>query len=53
MSQFGMICCAQVEDAFIPMDRETQRSRGFGFVTLEEEEGAKAAIEQVNEVRLI
>lgn len=24
-----------VEDAFIPSDRETGRSRGFGFVTLD------------------
>jgi len=24
-----------VEDSFIPTDRETGRSRGFGFVTME------------------
>lgn len=29
-------------------DRETGRSRGFGFVEMEEEEGAKAAIEALD-----
>jgi hypothetical protein len=32
----------------IPTDRETQRSRGFGFVTMETPEEAKAAIEGLN-----
>ena len=32
-----------VEDAFIPSDRETGRSRGFGFVTLEAQ-AATAAV---------
>ena len=29
-------------------DRETGRSRGFGFVELEEREGAEKAIEELN-----
>ena len=42
-SQYGT-----VEDAFIPMDRETGRSRGFGFVTMAENH-AQAAIQGLNE----
>jgi RNA recognition motif-containing protein len=41
--QFG-----QVEDLVILNDRETGRSRGFGFVTLDDE-GAKKAIDELNE----
>lgn len=37
-SQFGT-----VEDSFIPLDRETGRPRGFGFVTLEENAAKNAA----------
>lgn len=37
----------EVEDAFIPQDRETGRSRGFGFVTLAT--GADQAIQNLNE----
>eukprot|EP00199_Chlamydomonas_sp_CCMP681_P003204 CAMPEP_0119103618 /NCGR_PEP_ID=MMETSP1180-20130426/2014_1 /TAXON_ID=3052 ORGANISM="Chlamydomonas cf sp, Strain CCMP681" /NCGR_SAMPLE_ID=MMETSP1180 /ASSEMBLY_ACC=CAM_ASM_000741 /LENGTH=146 /DNA_ID=CAMNT_0007088173 /DNA_START=178 /DNA_END=618 /DNA_ORIENTATION=- len=36
-----------VEDAFIANDRETGRSRGFGFVTLTD--GAESAISELNE----
>ncbi|KAG1671971.1 hypothetical protein FOA52_013343 [Chlamydomonas sp. UWO 241] len=36
-----------VEDAFIPTDRETGRARGFGFVTLEAA-GATQAMEELN-----
>ncbi|KAG1662316.1 hypothetical protein FOA52_011474 [Chlamydomonas sp. UWO 241] len=42
-----------VEDAFIPMDRETGRSRGFAFVTLEQDDGAKAAIDEINETEFM
>jgi len=37
--QFGA-----VEDAIVIRDRETGRSRGFGFVTYSSDEGANAAI---------
>lgn len=37
-----------VEDAFIPNDRETGRPRGFGFVTMEAG-GASSAMSQLNE----
>jgi hypothetical protein len=33
-----LLVTGTVEDAFIPTDRETGRSRGFGFVTMPAEE---------------
>ncbi len=41
-----------VEDAFIPSDRETGRSRGFGFVTLEAG-AASAAAAALNETEFM
>ncbi len=41
-SQFG-----DVLDVFIVMDRETRRSKGYGFVEMEDE-AAKKAIEELN-----
>jgi RNA recognition motif-containing protein len=38
----------QVASAVIIMDKMTGRSKGFGFVEMETEEGAKAAIEMWN-----
>jgi len=38
-----------VTDAFILTDRDTGRSRGFGFVTFETEEEAQAAITEFHE----
>ena len=38
----------EVESASIIEDRETGRSRGFGFVEMATAEGAAAAIEQFN-----
>lgn len=37
-----------VVSASVIMDRETNRSKGFGFVEMSTEEEAKAAVEQLN-----
>lgn len=42
-SNFG-----QVSDVAIIQDRETGRSRGFAFVTIDDDEAAKKAIEEVH-----
>lgn len=42
-SQFGTI-----ERAMVVSDRETGRSRGFGFVEMKEEEEGRVAIEALN-----
>ena len=42
-SQYGT-----VTDAFILMDRATNRSRGFGFVTMSNQAEGEAAIEGLN-----
>lgn len=38
----------RVEEVAVISDRESGRSRGFGFVTMADEEGAKKAIEMFN-----
>ncbi|KAE8356326.1 hypothetical protein BDV28DRAFT_145204, partial [Aspergillus coremiiformis] len=43
-SEFG-----QVVDSIVMKDRETGRSRGFGFVTFSNEQEAEAAINGLNE----
>ncbi len=40
--------CGTVESAKVIIDRETGRSRGFGFVEMSSEDEAKAAIEKFN-----
>jgi cold-inducible RNA-binding protein len=41
-----------VEEAVVVQDRDSGRSRGFGFVTMATEEAAAAAIEQFNGTNL-
>jgi RNA recognition motif-containing protein len=45
-SQFANF--GQVEEVAVIMDRETGRPRGFAFVTMRNDEEARAAIEGVN-----
>ena len=45
--QFG-----EIEDAVILTDRETGRSKGFGFVTFSDDAAADAAIEGMHEQEL-
>lgn len=44
--------CGQVTEVRIMLDRETGRSRGFGFVVMGTESDAKNAISQMNGVEL-
>jgi len=41
--------CGTVSDGVILQDRETGRSRGFGFVTFASDDEAKAAIEKFHD----
>ncbi|MFT7183761.1 MAG: RNA recognition motif-containing protein [Oceanicoccus sp.] len=42
----------EIEDAIVMTDRETGRSRGFGFVTFTNAEDAEAAVEAMHETEL-
>ncbi|MGJ8696815.1 MAG: RNA recognition motif domain-containing protein [Verrucomicrobiaceae bacterium] len=37
-----------IEDLFIPLDRETNRPRGFAFITLQDDDQARKAIEEMD-----
>jgi RNA recognition motif-containing protein len=50
--QLPLHCCARAlcsQDAFIPQDRESGRSRGFAFVTMADSAAAQAAISQLHD----
>ena len=38
----------EIKDLIIIKDRETGRSKGYGFVTMADEESGKNAMEQIN-----
>jgi RNA recognition motif-containing protein len=40
--------CGPIKDVFLPLDRATDRPRGFAFVEFETPEAAQAAIEKFN-----
>lgn len=42
-----------IEDLFIPLDRETNRPRGFAFLTLTDDDLARKAIEEMNGSELL
>lgn len=44
--------CGQVAEVSIVLDRETGRSRGFGFVTMADEAGARAALSKMDGFQL-
>jgi len=39
----------EIEDVTVISDRDSGRSKGFGFVTFKDEEASKKAIEEMNE----
>ncbi|MDT8391812.1 MAG: RNA-binding protein [Lentisphaeria bacterium] len=48
----GFEAFGEVRSASVIMDRDTGRSRGFGFVEMDDEAQAKAAIEGMNGAEL-
>ena len=44
--------CGTVEEVKIITDKYTQRSKGFGFIVMNNDEEAKAAIDKLNGVTL-
>lgn len=49
--------CGEIKEAIVITDRDTGKSKGFGFVTFTNEEGAKKALEmdgkQIEERKLV
>merc|ERR1711934_790151 len=50
--QSAFIPFGDIVDVNIPIEQTTQKHRGFGFITFEEREDAKAAIENMNNSEL-
>ncbi len=46
--QNAFAACGDVVEAKVVTDRDTGRSRGFGFVTFQDEQGATSAIETLD-----
>lgn len=46
--QNAFAACGDVVEAKVVTDRDTGRSRGFGFVTFQDEQGAARAIETLD-----
>ena len=46
--QRAFSACGDVTETKLVLDRETGRSRGFAFVSMATEEGARKAIEELN-----
>ena len=46
--QDAFAACGDVVEAKVITDRETGRSRGFGFVTFQDDQGASRAIEELD-----
>ena len=46
--QQAFAACGTVAEAKVITDRETGRSRGFGFVTFEDAQSASRAVEELN-----
>lgn len=50
--QSAFIPFGDIVDVNIPIEQTTQKHRGFGFITFEERDDAKAAIENMNNSEL-
>jgi cold-inducible RNA-binding protein len=46
--QEAFVACGDVSEVKIVLDRETGRSRGFAFVTMSNNEGARAAMSRLD-----
>ncbi|KAJ3414546.1 hypothetical protein HDV05_006460 [Chytridiales sp. JEL 0842] len=44
--------CGEITDALVVTDRETGRSRGFGFITFAQSDDARSAVQKMNETDL-
>jgi cold-inducible RNA-binding protein len=52
-SAFGAVAAVKSGSASVITDRETGRSRGFGFIEMETAEGAEQAISQLHDQEIL